>query len=117
MNLLKKRRNIDFPSPTSPSQILFIALYHVALRVSLTLKESIYFPQSQMDDKDRTIRIQQNMLQQYEKDKTKNVESNLMSPEAKNIETSTCATQTERVSIIDWELRTRRKLTISFIMF
>lgn len=51
-----------------------------------------------MDDKDRTIRIQQNMLEQYEKEKSKIVDSNLLSPDAKNIETATCATQTERVS-------------------
>jgi hypothetical protein len=53
-----------------------------------------------MDDKDRTIRIQQNMLQQYEKEKSKSAD---LSPvqEAKNIEMATCATQTDRVSLID----------------
>lgn len=52
-----------------------------------------------MDDKDRTIRIQQNMLELYEKEKSKIVDSNLTSPlDAKSIETANCATQTERVS-------------------
>ena len=52
-----------------------------------------------MDDKDRTIRIQQGMLEDYEK-KNKTVESNVTSPTAdgQSIETVTCATQTERVS-------------------
>lgn len=70
-----------------------------------------------MDDKDRTIRIQQNMLEQYEKNKTKNVESNLMSPDLKNIETSTCATQTERVSFIDCRLKETRKTTTFLFLF
>lgn len=50
-----------------------------------------------MDDKDRTIRIQQNKLEQLE-EKAKVVDLNLPSPEARNIETATSATQTERVS-------------------
>jgi len=53
-----------------------------------------------MDDKDRTIRIQQNKLEQYEKEKQQ--DTNLMAQqqqqEAKNIEMANSATQTERVS-------------------
>jgi hypothetical protein len=52
-----------------------------------------------MDDKDRTIRIQQSMLELYEKEKSKIVESNLPSAlDAKSIETANSATQTDRVS-------------------
>lgn len=51
-----------------------------------------------MDDKDRTIRIQQNKLEQFENEKVKVVDLTLPSPEARNIETATSATQTERVS-------------------
>lgn len=51
-----------------------------------------------MDDKDRTIRIQQNKLEQYEKEKNKPVEL-MVTSDAKSIETTTCATQTERVSL------------------
>lgn len=51
-----------------------------------------------MDDKDRTIRIQQNLLENYEKEKSKTSDTNLLAIDAKSIETSTCATQTERVS-------------------
>lgn len=54
--------------------------------------------QSQMDDKDRTIRIQQNMLEQYEKEKNKPTDLITVASDAKSIETTTCATQTERVS-------------------
>lgn len=54
-----------------------------------------------MDDKDRTIRIQQNMLEQYEKEKNKPAEAIAIAIDAKSIETSTCATQTERVSLIE----------------
>lgn len=49
-----------------------------------------------MDDKDRTIRIQQNMLELYEKEKSKNVDSN-SSFDAKTTETANTATQTDRV--------------------
>lgn len=59
----------------------------------------IFHLQSQMDDKDRTIRIQQNKLEQYEIDKTKIVDLNLLAQDAKNIETANSATQTERVSL------------------
>ena len=60
-----------------------------------------YFKQSQMDDKDRTIRIQQNMLEKYEKEKSKAVESSATLQDIVNIvETATCATQTERVSFV-----------------
>lgn len=52
-----------------------------------------------MDDKDRTIRIQQNMLEIYEKEKSKVVESNASSQDVNIVETATCATQTERVSL------------------
>lgn len=51
-----------------------------------------------MDDKDRTIRIQQNMLEQHEKDKNKPADLITAAFDAKSIETTTCATQTERVS-------------------
>lgn len=51
-----------------------------------------------MDDKDRTIRIQQNMLEGFEKEKNKTIDTNLLAHDAKSIETASCATQTERVS-------------------
>lgn len=52
-----------------------------------------------MDDKDRTIKIQQNKIEQYEKEKSKVMETNVMQAEAaKYVETTNCATQTERVS-------------------
>ena len=66
------------------------------------MKLIFFIPQSQMDDKDRTIRIQQSMLELYEKEKSKIVEPN--SPtgfDAKSIETANSATQTDRVSFED----------------
>lgn len=51
-----------------------------------------------MDDKDRTIRIQQNMLEGFEKEKNKTMDTILLAQDAKSIETASCATQTERVS-------------------
>lgn len=51
-----------------------------------------------MDDKDRTIRIQQNMLELYEKEKSKNVDSN-SAFDAKTTETANSATQTDRVKM------------------
>jgi hypothetical protein len=71
----------------------------VLIEIDLTAQTVNMFspPQSQMDDKDRTIRIQQNKLEQYEKEKSKSAD---LSPvqDAKNIETATSATQTDRVS-------------------
>lgn len=56
--------------------------------------------QSQMDDKDRTIRIQQSMIDLFEKEKSKIAESNMLPAfDAKSIETANCATQTDRVSL------------------
>lgn len=53
-----------------------------------------------MDDKDRTIRIQQNMLELYEKEKLKVVDtSSAAAFDPKSIETANCATQTDRVSL------------------
>ena len=54
-----------------------------------------------MDDKDRTIRIQQSMLELYEKEKSKIVELNSPTFDAKSIETANSATQTDRVSLED----------------
>ncbi|CRL00117.1 CLUMA_CG013398, isoform A [Clunio marinus] len=59
------------------------------------LRRQVVFLQSQMDDKDRTIRIQQNKLEEYEKEKSK--DANLMTEGVNVIETATCATQTERL--------------------
>lgn len=58
----------------------------------------LIFEQSQMDDKDRTIRIQQNRLDQYENEKSKIADTKVVPADAKSIDTATCATQTERVS-------------------
>lgn len=58
------------------------------------------FIQSQMADKDRTIKIQQNMLEQLENEKAKLMETSKLpspvQPEIKDVVNS--ATQTERVS-------------------
>lgn len=52
-----------------------------------------------MDDKDRTIRIQQSLIENFEKEKCKTVvDTNLSAHDLKNTETANCATQTERVS-------------------
>lgn len=53
-----------------------------------------------MEDKDRTIKIQQGMLETSEKEKTKLMdqsETTQMQSDIKSIETTNSATQTERV--------------------
>lgn len=53
-----------------------------------------------MDDKDRTIKIQQGMLETSEKEKTKLMEQSEtteLQSDNKSIETTNSATQTERV--------------------
>ena len=53
-----------------------------------------------MDDKDRTIKIQQGMLETSEKEKTKLMEQSettQLQSDIKSIETTNSATQTERV--------------------
>lgn len=57
-----------------------------------------FFQQSQLDDKDRTIRIQQDLIQKLE------AEKNCASPprdtlEEQNIERTNMATQTDRVNM------------------
>lgn len=55
--------------------------------------------QSQIDDKDRTIKMQQNKLEQFEKEKVQQRDLNVTTSLAnKSIEMANCATQTERVS-------------------
>lgn len=55
--------------------------------------------QSQIDDKDRTIKVQQHKLEQLENEKVQ--QRDLVESQAsanKTIEMANCATQTERVS-------------------
>lgn len=52
-----------------------------------------------MNDKDRTIRIQLNKIEQYEKEKNEAQKNETTSSEA-IVESVTCATQTERVSFM-----------------
>lgn len=65
-----------------------------------------------MDDKDRTIRQQQNRLEQFEKDKI-NANSIANDSTRNIIETTNCATQTERVNF----LSTIYSIAISLIEF
>lgn len=55
--------------------------------------------QSQIDDKDRTIKIQQNQIDKLEKDVVK-LASGTEPQLAQNVDTNNIATQTERVSSI-----------------
>lgn len=56
--------------------------------------------QSQIDDKDRTIKLQQNKLEQLEKAQQRNLNVTAASSQqtSKTVEMANCATQTERVS-------------------
>jgi hypothetical protein len=60
------------------------------------------YVQSQMDDKDRTIRIQQTMINKLEAeiDKTPDL-STAATATISSIETTTAATQTDRVSLVE----------------
>lgn len=53
--------------------------------------------QSQIDDKDRTIKIQQNQIDKLEKDVVKLAMGTEPQP-AQNVDTTNIATQTDRVS-------------------
>lgn len=101
----KESRYPNFP-PTPP--LKWFSFCHFMIKIAnrwldksfILIILLLFFKQSQMDDKDRTIRIQQNMLEQYEKDKIKVVESNAPLQDVNVVETATSATQTERVSLI-----------------
>lgn len=54
--------------------------------------------QSQMADKDRTIRLQQNVIEQFEREKARNSSDTQSSSSDSKTETINSATQTERVS-------------------
>lgn len=59
------------------------------------------FAQSQIDDKDRTIKMQQNKLEQLEKAQQRDLHATASQQQTtinKTIEMANCATQTERVS-------------------
>lgn len=73
-----------------------------------------------MEDKDRTIKIQQGMLETSEKEKTKLMEQSettQLQSDIKSIETTNSATQTERVRLIrSIEIQSMRFI-ICFIYF
>lgn len=73
-----------------------------------------------MEDKDRTIKIQQGMLETSEKEKTKLMEQSettQLQSDIRSIETTNSATQTERVRyILSIKIQSMRFL-ICFIYF
>lgn len=68
-----------------------------------------------MDDKDRTIKIQQNQIEKLEKDVVKLVAG--VEPQVtQNIDTTNTATQTDRVSFINLFLNGKLTIFSDFLL-
>lgn len=61
------------------------------------LRRQVVYLQSQMADKDRTIRLQQNVIEQLEREKARNSSDTQSSSSDSKTETINSATQTERL--------------------